>query len=108
MWCYHFKDLENHIIKNFNAEWDSIVGSLPTHIYYQLLEVAEKHNIFEVGYHPDGFWFAIMDDKLIWSSASINYYSKPEDIDEGNRNRSVINKFNRYTALINKNSSKSS
>ena len=114
---YSLEELEKHIIKKLflshaialrGKDVNISLGTIPGAIYQDLLIIAQESNLFQIGYHPDGVWYALMIDRLIWS--------RPEIITEVPNNPIITalpkteipmkeppKRFNRYTALTERN-----
>jgi len=114
---YSLEELEKHIIEDLalshtvgslNRDVNIDIGTIPASIYQDILILAQNYNLFQIGYHPDGVWYALMGDRLIWS--------RPEIITEVPNNPIITalpkteipmkeppKRFNRYTALTERN-----
>jgi len=105
---YSLNELKSHIISDLTFSTSSdlennktSVGMMPLNIYRTLQEIADQINLFEVGHHPDGVWYALSGDYLIWSEPKINIMRVNESCKE-NETPKESNKFNRYSALTKK------
>lgn len=110
---YPLQELEDNIIEDLflshaiairGKDVNTSLGTIPGVIYQDLLIIAQENNLFKIGYHPDGVWYALMEDRLIWSRPEIRtgtaVISNTTDFKTDFPKPS--NKFNRYTALTKK------
>ena len=99
-------NLKESVIKK--SEYvDSGYGlKIPHDIFLEMHECAQKHFLCNFGYIDSNttyylttdLWYAMLCDHIIWSNQPISL-SKPEEFGEP---AEMKNKFNRYTALLNK------